>query len=437
MKSKLIAIASAATVLTMGLSACGSSSSGGSSDSSSGGGTVASQMIFGGPPEFKTRADGIPGIEKNYGVTFGKYTVTDTGGPVTVNALKRGQVDAVDLFTTDPAIEANDFVILEDPKSNFAAQNIVPIINKDKASDGVKQVLNGVSAKLTTDGLGDPDRRGRQRQEGPGRRGQGLAVGERPGHHRQLGQGREHHRRLGQLPRERHPGQHLRRGARRPRARRSRPSSTSAAGRSTTRRSKSGSLDLFPEYTGTILTYLDDKSTATSPDDVYAALGKVLPSNLVALDHGRGPGQRRGRGHQGDRREVQAEDDRRPGQEGLTQPSSQDRRHLRTRTGNHVRCASVVLESRGMAHHHRSGGDAVPPTNKTLLWIAGVLLMIPIVALIWVQPYARDTPELGGVPFFFWYQFLWVFVCAACTYTAHRLVLAARKPRSRDGQVGR
>ena len=62
---------------------------------------------------------------------------------MTVNALKRGQVDAADLFTTDPAIEANDFVILEDPKSNFAAQNIVPIINKDKATDGVKEVLNG------------------------------------------------------------------------------------------------------------------------------------------------------------------------------------------------------------------------------------------------------------------------------------------------------
>ena len=58
---------------------------------------------------------------------------------------------------------------------------------------------------------------------------------------------------------------------------------------------------------------------------------------------------------------------------------------------------------------------------------AGVLLMIPIVALIWVQPYARDTPELGGVPFFFWYQFLWVFLTSALTYAAHRLVLAARR----------
>ena len=39
-----------------------------------------------------------------------------------------------------------------------------------------------------------------------------------------------------------------------------------------------------------------------------------------------------------------------------------------------------------------------------------------------------ETPKLGGFPFFFWYQFLWVFICAGCTYAAHRLVLAARKP---------
>ena len=38
--------------------------------------------------------------------------------------------------------------MLEDPKSNFAAQNVVPVIAKDKATDGVKTVLNGISAKL-------------------------------------------------------------------------------------------------------------------------------------------------------------------------------------------------------------------------------------------------------------------------------------------------
>ncbi|MCW2820123.1 MAG: rane protein [Marmoricola sp.] len=77
---------------------------------------------------------------------------------------------------------------------------------------------------------------------------------------------------------------------------------------------------------------------------------------------------------------------------------------------------------------HSSGADVAPPTNRTLVVIAAVLLAIPVVALLWVSSYAHDTPELGGVPFFFWYQFLWVFLCAGCTYAAHRLVLAARKP---------
>ena len=79
----------------------------------------------------------------------------------------------------------------------------------------------------------------------------------------------------------------------------------------------------------------------------------------------------------------------------------------------------------------RSGGpDGAPPTNKTLLVVAAILLAIPIVALLWVDSYARETPRLGGFPFFFWYQFLWVFICAAMTYAAHRLVLAARKPHA-------
>ena len=83
-----------------------------------------------------------------------------------------------------------------------------------------------------------------------------------------------------------------------------------------------------------------------------------------------------------------------------------------------------------MAELNPSGGagDGVPPSNKALLVFAGVLLLIPVVALMWVSSYARETPRLGGFPFFFWYQFLWVFICAGCTYAAHRLVLAARRP---------
>jgi glycine betaine/choline ABC-type transport system substrate-binding protein len=279
MKTKLIAVAAIATTLTMGLSGCGSSSS----SSSGSGGTIASKMIFGGPPEFKTRVDGIPGLEKNYGVTFGKYTVTDTGGPVTVNALKRGQVDAVDLFTTDPAIAANNFVILEDPKANFAAQNIVPIVSKDKATPGVRQVLNGIQAKLTTDGLGkmigevanakkDPADVAKGwltdnslDTTGSSAKGVSLTVGSANFPENVIlaniyaealkAQGASIQTKLNIGSREKYyPAL------------------------------EKGSLDLFPEYTGTILTYIDKNATATSPADVYAALTKALPANLVALD---------------------------------------------------------------------------------------------------------------------------------------------------------
>ena len=45
-----------------------------------------------------------------------------------------------------------------------------------------------------------------------------------------------------------------------------------------------GSVDIVPEYTGSLLNYLDKTATAKAPDEVYAALGKAVPTGLVALD---------------------------------------------------------------------------------------------------------------------------------------------------------
>ena len=47
---------------------------------------------------------------------------------------------------------------------------------------------------------------------------------------------------------------------------------------------KSGSLSLFPEYNGTLLSFLDPNADATSTDEVDSALADALPSNLEALD---------------------------------------------------------------------------------------------------------------------------------------------------------
>lgn len=79
--------------------------------------------------------------------------------------------------------------------------------------------------------------------------------------------------------------------------------------------------------------------------------------------------------------------------------------------------------------HDEVDHDTVPPANTGLLVAAGILLLIPIVALMWVSSYAKVEPKLWGFPFFIWYQFLWVFICSAMTFTAYKLVLKARPHR--------
>lgn len=114
---------------------------------------VASQLVLGGPPEWPSRANGVPGLKAVYGLTFKEFRPLDVAGPLTVTALKNGQVQAANLFTTDPAIKANNFVVLDDPKSLFGAQNVIPVVSKAKASPTVTAALNAVSAKLDTDTL--------------------------------------------------------------------------------------------------------------------------------------------------------------------------------------------------------------------------------------------------------------------------------------------
>jgi osmoprotectant transport system substrate-binding protein len=111
---------------------------------------VASKLTLGAPAQFKTRPDGVPALKSVYGVEFGRFTATSAGGTVTVNALKNGSIDAADIFSTDPSITKNHFVSLEDPKSMFAAQNIVPLFSKKVLTQPMLDACNAVSAKLDT-----------------------------------------------------------------------------------------------------------------------------------------------------------------------------------------------------------------------------------------------------------------------------------------------
>ncbi|HEY3880382.1 MAG TPA: ABC transporter substrate-binding protein [Trebonia sp.] len=113
----------------------------------------ASQMVLGGPPEFKTRTDGIAGLKANYGLTFKSFDPLDTSGPITLSALTSGKVQAADVFTTTPQITTDKLVSLSDPKFNFAAQNVIPLVYKPALTSTISSALNAVSAKLTTAAL--------------------------------------------------------------------------------------------------------------------------------------------------------------------------------------------------------------------------------------------------------------------------------------------
>jgi osmoprotectant transport system substrate-binding protein len=116
----------------------------------------AAEVKFGAPSEFLNRERGLPGLKAEYGLDIKPdnfVAISDGGGPATVKALSGGTVPAANIFSTSPAIPANKFVVLADPKNNFLPGNVVPLLSSQKKSDDLKKVLDAVSARLSTKGL--------------------------------------------------------------------------------------------------------------------------------------------------------------------------------------------------------------------------------------------------------------------------------------------
>ena len=111
---------------------------------------VASKLVLGGPPECPTNAGCLPGLEKTYGLKFSSFKATDEAGPISVAALKNGEVQVVELFSSDGNVVSNNFVALKDNKNLEAADYITPVIRTSVDSSQVAAAINKVSAKLTT-----------------------------------------------------------------------------------------------------------------------------------------------------------------------------------------------------------------------------------------------------------------------------------------------
>ena len=105
------------------------------------------------PPEFQTRQQGLVGLKSEYSFTPANFLPLK--GAAIVNALKNGQAQAANIFSTDPSIPANGFVTLEDPKLLFGSDNVVPLLRKENVNDTITAALNAVSAKIDTATLTD------------------------------------------------------------------------------------------------------------------------------------------------------------------------------------------------------------------------------------------------------------------------------------------
>ncbi|HEX6468405.1 MAG TPA: glycine betaine ABC transporter substrate-binding protein [Streptosporangiaceae bacterium] len=115
---------------------------------------AAPDMVMGGSPEFEPRHEGILGLRLRYHIDFKNYQQFFTNDlKALAQALRTDAVQAADLFTTDPSIRLNKFVVLQDPDHFFSAQNVTPLIYTAAVSDKAQAALNDVSGELTTDDL--------------------------------------------------------------------------------------------------------------------------------------------------------------------------------------------------------------------------------------------------------------------------------------------
>jgi osmoprotectant transport system substrate-binding protein len=117
---------------------------------------VADQLSLGGPPECPDREFCLIGLEEVYGIEeFAEFRSLDFGGAQTEQALATGAIDVALLFSLNPNIEKNGWVLLEDDKQLQVPGNFVGVIREDATNDEIEGLINDVTASLTTEGMLD------------------------------------------------------------------------------------------------------------------------------------------------------------------------------------------------------------------------------------------------------------------------------------------
>jgi osmoprotectant transport system substrate-binding protein len=112
---------------------------------------VASNLRFAAVPEFSSRADGLPGLQKLYGgFHFKSMKLYDYG--VKYRVLLNGDVDGTVCFTTDGQLTDPKLFVVPDDKHLWPPYNVAPVVRDQitKNDPKVVSVLNALSPKITS-----------------------------------------------------------------------------------------------------------------------------------------------------------------------------------------------------------------------------------------------------------------------------------------------
>jgi osmoprotectant transport system substrate-binding protein len=112
-------------------------------------------FTIGARPEFKSRFNGLKGMEKVYGIKNAKFKQLALG--LQYPSLDKNDVDTANVFSTDAQLASGKYTVLEDPKGVFGFQNVYFVINKDKyealGGQEFMDVINSVNKLLTEEAM--------------------------------------------------------------------------------------------------------------------------------------------------------------------------------------------------------------------------------------------------------------------------------------------
>jgi len=114
----------------------------------------AGELVLYGTPECRQRLDCLLGLEQVYGLTFKKFVPVDPA--LRHEVLESGDADVSIVFTTDPQIERNDEVLLEDDKGMFPPYNSTLLVKQsllDQAGPDFQATVELVNRGLTDEAL--------------------------------------------------------------------------------------------------------------------------------------------------------------------------------------------------------------------------------------------------------------------------------------------